>query len=244
MRREIKMSFNKLAGISLILAVVVGLVGSLLTPGGLLTESVDAGDFVAATGVLGDNAALGQYATFIFVISVVLYWFGLSTLQRAFAGGSVMDRVSSFALNIFLVGYAFLVVELSIRHILIHVLEHGIGGSVAEEKAIATTLFAAAGGLHFAFLYVTAIGSAIFGWGLAQRCAAMSIYKLAALGISLVGVLQFIVLVIAEHISGIDLHGVIVFSNIVLLFGSLCILVFGIAIMQGREEFVGDEAAA
>ncbi|MDE2901387.1 MAG: hypothetical protein OXN15_10290 [Chloroflexota bacterium] len=238
------MTFNKLAGISLVLAVVVGLVAALLTPGGLLTETVDASDFIQATEVLGDNAALGQYATFIFVISVVLYWFGLSTLQRAFAGGSVMDRVSRFALNIFLVGYAFLIVELSIRHVLIHVLEHGVGGSAAEEKAIATALFAAAGGLHFAFLYVTAIGSAIFGWGLAQRCAGMSIFKLASLGLSLTGLLSFIVLIIAEHISQIDLHGVIVFSNIVLLFGSLCILVIGVGIMQDREEFVGEEAAA
>lgn len=238
------MTFNKVAGWSLVVAVVVGLVASLLTPGGLLTESVDAADFVAATDVLAENAALGQYATFIFVLSVVLYWFGLSSLQRAFAGGSVMDRVSSFALNMFLVGYAFLVVELSIRHILIHVLEHGIGAAAADERTMATTLFAAAGGVHFAFLYVTAIGSAIFGCGLARRCAAMSIYKLAALGMSLVGVLQFIVLVIAEHISAIDLHGAIVFSNIVLLFGSLCILVFAIGIMQGREEFVGEEAAA
>ena len=33
-------------------------------------------------------------------------------------------------------------------------------------------------------------------------------------------------------------------SNSVLLFGSLCILVIGIGIIKGRQEFVGEEAAA
>ena len=41
----------------------------------------------------------------------------------------------------------------------------------------------------------------------------------------------------------IDVHGVTVFSNIVFFFGSLCILVIGVGAMNGREEFVGEEAA-
>ncbi len=63
-----------------------------------------------------------------------------------------MDRVSRFAPNIFLLGYAFLVIESSVRHILTHVLAHGVGGTAAEERAMATTLFAAAAGIHIAFL--------------------------------------------------------------------------------------------
>ena len=155
-----------------------------------------------------------------------------------------MGGVSRFALNVFLIGYAFLIIELSVRHILTHMLAHGVGGTAAEEKAMATTLFAAAAGIHIAFLYVTSIGSAIFGYGLARRCADMSIFKLAGLGLSLTGLLTFIVLMIAEHVSGIDLHGVAIASNVVLFFGSICILVIGVGIKQGRQEFVGDEAAA
>ena len=41
-----------------------------------------------------------------------------------------------------------------------------------------------------------------------------------------------------------DLHGIAVASNGVLLFGSLCILVIGVGIMRGRQEFVGEESAA
>ena len=47
---------------------------------------------------------------------------------------------------------------------------------------------------------------------------------------------------IAEHVPAIDLRGIALASNAVLLFGSLCILVIGI--IQGRREFVGDKAAA
>ena len=216
----------------------------MATPGGLLIDPVDAASFGEAAGVLGDNASLAQFVTFLFVLSVVLYWFGLHSLHRAFGGSSLMDRVSRFALNVFLVGYALLVVELGFRHVLTHVLAHGVGGTAAEERAMATTLFAAAAGIHIAFLYVTSMGSAIFGYGLARRCAGMSIFKLATLGLALTGVLSFVVLMIAEHVPAIDLHGVAVASNGVLLFGSLCILVIGAGIMQGRREFVGEEAAA
>ena len=238
------MTANSTAGWSLIIAVVIGFIGSLFTPGGLVIDPADAATFSEAAGVLGDNAELAQFVTLLFVLSVVLYWFGLNSLQRAFSSGSVMDRVSGFALRIFLVGYAFLIVELSVRHILIHVLAHGVGGNAAEETAMATTLFAVTAGIHFAFLYVTSIGSTIFGYGLVRRCESMSIFKLASLGLALTGLLSFVVLMIAEHVPAIDLHGVAVFSNVVLFFGSLCILVIGVGIMQGRQEFVGEEASA
>ena len=237
------MTFNKLAGLSLVVAVVLGLVSGLLTPGGFLIDPGDSADFAEAAAIMGDNAQLSQIVTTGFVIAVVLYWFGLSTLQRAFGGGSVMDRVSSFALKVFLFGYAFLIVELSLRHVLTHVLEHGVGSSAAEEQMMATTIFTASVALHFAFLYVTSIGSTIFGCGLARRCEGMSIYKLAAMGLALTGALSFVVLMIAEHVPEIDLNGVAVIGNLVLFFGSFCILVIGIGIMQGRREFVGEEAA-
>ena len=238
------MTANSTAGWSLIVAVVIGFVASLLTPGGLLIDPADSASFAEAAGVLGDNAELAQYVTLLFVISVVLYWFGMHSLHRAFSGGSVMDRVSRFALNFFLVGYAFLIVELSIRHILTHILAHGVGSSSAEEQVMATTLFAAGAGFHIAFLYATSIGSTIFGYALAGRSEGMSIFKLAALGLALTGLLSFVVLMIAEHVPAIDLHGVAVASNIVLFFGSFCILIICVGIKQGRREFVGEEDAA
>ena len=238
------MTTNTAVGWSLIAAVIIGLVAAVFTPGGFLIDPADSASFAEAAGVLGDNGAIAQFVTFLFVISVLLYWFGLQSLNRAFSGSSLMDRVSRFSLNVFLVGYAFLIVELSIRHILIHILEHGVGSSAAEEKAMATTLFAAAAGIHIAFLYVTSIGSTIFGYGLVRRCSGMSVFMLAALGLALTGLISFVVLMIAEHVPDIDLHGVAVVSNIVLFFGSLCILVIGVGIMQGRKEFVGDEAQA
>ena len=238
------MTTNSAAGWSLIIAVVIGFFASLFTPGGLLIDPADSARFGEAAGALGDNSSLAQLVTFLFVISVMLYWFGLHSLNRAFSGGSLMDGVSRFALNVILVGYAFLILELSIRHIIIHVLAHGVGGTDAEEQAIATALFAAAAGIHIAFLYVTSIGSAVFGYALAGRCGDMSIFKLASLGLALTGVLAFIVLMIAEHVPGIDLQGIAIASIVVLFFGSICILVIGVGIKQGRREFVGDEAAA
>ncbi len=234
------MTANSLAGWALIVAVIVGFIASILTPGGLLIDPVDTADFDVAAKVLGDNSEIAQLMTFLLVVSVVLYWYGLNSLHRAFSGGSLMDRVSRFALNIFLLGYAILIVELGIRHILTHILAHGVGGTDAEEQAMATTLFAAAAGIHIAFMYVASVGSAIFGYGLVRRCADMSIFKLAALGMALTGLGTFVVLMIAEHVPAIDLHGIALASNAVLLFGSLCILVIGVGILKGRREFVGE----
>ncbi len=238
------MTANSAAGWALIIAVVVGVIASLLTPGGLIIDSVDSAAFSEAAAALGDNSSLAQVMTLLLVLSVLLFWFGLHSLHRAFSGDAIMERISRFALNLFLLGYAFLIVELSIRHVLTHVLAHGVGGSAAEEQAMATTLFAAAAGIHFAFMYATAIGSTIFGYTLAQRSPDMSIYKLASLGLALTGLGLFVVLMIGEHVPDVDLHGIAVASNIVLYFGSLCILVIAKGILQGRREYVGDEAAS
>ncbi|MYD66308.1 MAG: hypothetical protein F4X26_10085 [Chloroflexi bacterium] len=238
------MTSNSAAGWALIAAVVIGFVASLITPGGLLVEPTDTAAFSEAAGVLGNNSELAQFATFALVVSIVLYWFGLSSLRRAFSGDSVMDTVSRFALNIFLLGYVILIVELSFRHILTHVLAHGVGSSASEEKAMAVTLFAAAAGLHIAFLYVSSIGSTVFAYGLARRSASMDIFQLASWGLALTGLAIFIVLMVAEHMPDVDLHGVAVASNLMLLFASLCIVVIAVGIMRGRREFVGDDAAA
>ena len=238
------MTTNSVAGWALIVAVITGFVSSLFVPGGFLIDPVDSASFAEAAGVLGDNSEVTQFVTFAFVVSIVLYWFGLSSLRRAFSGDSVMDGVSRFALNIFLIGYAFLIVELSLRHILTHVLAHGVGSSPVQEEAMAVALFAVAAGLHFAFLYVSAIGSTIFGYVLARRSAGMDIFQFASWGLALTGVVTFILLMVAEHVPDVDLHGVAVASNLMLLFASLCILVIAVGIKQGRREFVGDDAAA
>ena len=91
------MTANSAAGWSLIIAVVIGFFTSLLTPGGLLIDPADSASFGEAAGVLGDNSSLAQFLTFLFVVSVVLYWFGLHSLHRAFSGGSFMDGVSRCA---------------------------------------------------------------------------------------------------------------------------------------------------
>ena len=238
------MTTNTVAGWALIVAVITGFVSSIFIPGGFLIDPVDSASFAEAAAVLGDNSEVTQFVTFAFVVSIVLYWFGLSSLRRAFSGDSVMDGVSRFALNIFLIGYAFLIVELSLRHILTHVLAHGVGSSPVQEEAMAVALFAVAAGLHFAFLYVSAIGSTIFGYALARRSAGMDIFQLASWGLALTGVVTFILLMVAEHAPDVDLHGVAVASNLMLLFASLCILAIAVGIKQGRREFVGDDAAA
>ena len=72
------MTVNAVTGWSLIGAVLIGLVASLFTPVGLNIDPVDVASSGEAAGVLGDNASLAQFVTFLFVINVVLYWFGLA----------------------------------------------------------------------------------------------------------------------------------------------------------------------
>ena len=52
------MTANVAAGWALIAAVVIGIVASLPTPGGLIIDPADTARFSEAAGVLGDNSSL------------------------------------------------------------------------------------------------------------------------------------------------------------------------------------------
>ena len=67
------MTANLAAGWALIAAVAIGIVASLLTPGGLTIDPADTASFAEAAGVLGDNSSLAQAMTFLLVVSVSLF---------------------------------------------------------------------------------------------------------------------------------------------------------------------------
>ena len=94
------MTANVAAGWALIASVVIGIVASLPTPGGLIIDPADTARFSEAAGVLGDNFSLAQTMTFLLVVSISLYWFLLVRvaqpapgIQRQFTHGPRIPRL-------------------------------------------------------------------------------------------------------------------------------------------------------
>ena len=59
--------------------------------------------------------------------------------------------------------------------------------------------------MHVAFLSVASVAATFLGLGLAARFGAMNVFKLAAYGMVLVGVVGLLNLGVAQHIHDIDL---------------------------------------
>ena len=97
--------------------------------------------------------------------------------------------------------------------------------------------------MHIAFLSVGSVASLFLGIGIASRFAAMNVYRLAAYGMVLVGVVGLLDLAVVQHIHAFDLNLLALISNIALSIGAICYFAFGLGMYLGRSEFAPDDAS-
>ena len=203
---------NKTAGIALVFYLVLSLIVSLLHPGGVLIDPVDQTDFAAAIGAMSDNANLSHETTLLFIIAILLEAYGLLALFSLVGRrGSLADAALRFGLVGIIFSGGLFIIELGARHMVVHIMTHGVGaGTGPEAQAHLQTLSQAvhSGGAaaHIAFLSVASVASLFLGIGIASRFAAMKVYKLAAYGMVLVGVVGLLNLAVVQHIHDFDLN--------------------------------------
>ena len=127
----------------------------------------------------------------------------------------------------------------------VHITQHGVGdpGMQAELEDFAVAVFSGGAAVHVAFLSVSSVAAIFLGLGLASRFGAMNVFKVAAYGLVLVGVIGLLNLIVAEHIHDIDIALIALISNGILTIGALCYLALGLGMYQGRSEFVPDDAS-
>ena len=125
---------NKTAGIALVLGVVLSLIVSLLHPGGVLIDPVDQTDFAAAIGAMSDNANLSHATTLLFIVAILMEAYGLLALFRLVGSrGSLADSALRFGLVGIMFGWALFIIELGARHMVVHIMTHGVGAGTGPE---------------------------------------------------------------------------------------------------------------
>lgn len=213
---------------------------SAFYPGGPVIETVDQGNFPDAIAAMSANAGLAHVTTLIMVVAVLLESYGLLSLFRVSRQrGSLADSILVFGLVTTLFCLAVFLLELGMRHMVVHVTQHGVGpGTEAQLQDLALAVHTGMGGLHFAFLSLYPFGSIFLGIGLAARFRAMNVYKAALYGMVITGLIGVFNLVIVQHMHDLELGLIAVISNSVLSISCIWLFIIGWGIYRGRSELV------
>ena len=230
---------------ALIAGVILTIIASLLFPGGPLIDSVDQGDFPASIAVMSDSGTITHVPTLALIIGTLLEGYALLAFFRLLGRkGSLADSALRFGLVASLFGWGVFIVGMGMRHMVVHVTQHGVGaGASPDLDGLALTIYTAMAGMHFAFLAVYPFAAMLFGLGLAPRFQTMNAFKLASYGMVLVGAVGLINIVLVQHIHDVDVGLFALISNSFLMLGAVFFLILGVGMYQGRSEFTGEDSS-
>lgn len=243
------MSANKSAGLALIVGVILSAFSFALFPGGLFVSPVDHNNFPEAIDALADYAELTHILTMVMMLSLFLEGYGLFALTRI---RSIPGGLAGYALRFGVFGmlfsYGALALGLGARHMVVHVVTHGVTGDPASAAAmnspdLALAIYTAGAGTYVAFLSISSLAGLLLGFGLAAHFATLSIYKLAAYGCALVGVGGLANLLFTQHFHDAGLAFMAVVSSIVLMVRALWLIVLGIGFCKGIPELEAEKPA-
>ena len=238
------------AGIALMAGVVVAFFPSLLTPGGWLISPVDQTNYAETLEVLSRYPSLAHVTAMAAAISMLLYGYGLLGLLGLRAvPGSKLSSLLQYGVITSLFGWGIFLIAMGKRHMTVHLIQRSMGE--AENSELQRVLFDAAlngyadmAGLILAFLSIYPFASMMVGVGLAPRFGSMNVYKIASIGLFVVGAAGFINFVVAQHFPAIALDLLLGVNNSLLSIGALCLFIVGLGMYRQRRELMPDEAAA
>ncbi len=238
------------AGIALMAGVVVAFFPSLLTPGGWLISPVDQTNYAETLEVLSRYPSLAHVTAMAAAISMLLYGYGLlGLLGLRTVPGSKLSSLLQYGVITSLFGWGIFLIAMGKRHMTVHLIQRSMGE--AENSELQRVLFDAAlngyadmAGLILAFLSIYPFASMMVGVGLAPRFGSMNVYKIASIGLFVVGAAGFINFVVAQHFPAIALDLLLGVNNSLLSIGALCLFIVGLGMYRQRQELMPDEAAA
>ena len=236
-------------GISLMAGVVLAFFPSLFTPGGWIVSPVDQTNYAETLEVLSRYSSLAHVTAMTAAISMLLYGYGLLGLLGLRAvPGSKFSSLLQFGVITSLFGWGIFLIAMGKRHMTVHLMQRSTGAGDPEMQDV---LFSAAlngyadmAGLILAFLSIYPFASMMVGLGLAPRFASMNIYKIASIGLFVVGAAGFINFVVAQHFPAIALDLLLGVNNSLLSLGALCLFIVGVGMYRQRRELLPDENAS
>ena len=237
------------AGIALMAGVALSFVPSIFTPGGPLIDPVPPTDYKGTLDVLAVYPSLAHLAAMVAVISMLLYGYGVLGLWGL--PGPAGKRSSTFlhyGILTSLFGWGIFIVAMGMRHMTIHLMQRSVefvGEPETQAVFFSTALsgYADMAGLILAFLSIYPFASIMVGVGLAARFESMNIYKIASIGLAVIGAGGLINFLTAQHFPEYNLTMLVYINNMLLSIGGICFFVVGLGMYRGREELVQPEAA-
>ena len=236
------------AGLALVVGVILAMVGSMIFPGGPIVESVDQTDFQAAIGALAGNPGLGHITTLMVIVGMILHGYGLLALFGLARGSDGLSGHGlRFGIILSLFGWGVFILAMAKRLMVIHLTQRADIAETAELAAFfdtaAITGHTEMAGLTLGFIALYPFGSALTGLGLISRFEGTDLLRLACYGLVVVGVLGFVNFVIALFTPDANVETLLIVNNLVLAFGSACLLILGIGMYQGRSEVTAGAGA-
>ncbi|MCY4583502.1 MAG: hypothetical protein OXE50_12020 [Chloroflexi bacterium] len=231
---------NKAAGSALMTGVLLWFTVSVLSPGAISDELVEQGDFFRQQLLPWvENSGLTHVMTMLTMLSAALQAFGFYYLLRLPRQPGVADFALRFGVLATISGWVVLIIAMGIRHMIVHVLTHGIEPAMPEAARldVGLTLYAAHVGVIFGFFALGAIGSFIVGLALAARFRGLLHIRVAGYGIVATGIGQVINLVFIEHLHDVDFGVLATASTVLLGLGGLWLFIVGYGIFRGHGEF-------
>ncbi|MDE2765168.1 MAG: hypothetical protein OXI25_01885 [Chloroflexota bacterium] len=239
---------HKIAGIALIVGALMTALGSMLYPGAL-NVSVDRMDFGASIDAVTASPAMAHATTLASILGVILlavgafYFFRLAPSQTSLTGLALRFGIASM-----LFSWGIYVAQMSTGHTVVPILTYGVGEGTGVDvqdrlRDLAMSVYAAGAVLHYAFLSVSCVASILLGLGLAARFPTMNLFKAAAYGLVLVGVLLGANLAFVQHVEGLGSSAVLVIAGGALGVGIICWVALGIGLYQANADLVPEEAA-
>ncbi len=235
------------AGLALIVGVVLAMGGSFIFPGGPIVDTVDQTDFVASIGALAGNAGLGHATTLVVIVAMLLHGYGLLGLFGLARGSEGFQGPGlRFGIMLSLFGWGIFALSMAKRLMVIHFTQRADLADTAAVRELfdsaALTSHMEMSGLILGAVAILPFASALTGLGLAPRFDGMDVLKLACYGLVAVGVLGFVNFLIALFVPELNVETLLVTNNLLWSIGSLCLLIVGIGMYQGRSELTPDDA--
>lgn len=239
---------TRTAGLALAIGVVLALGGSLLFPGGPVVDGVDQTDFDAAVGALAANPELGHATTLVVVLGMLLHAYGFLALFALGRGNEGMMGLGlRFGLILSIFAWGIFAISQGKRIMVIHLMQRADASESASSReffeAAALTSHTEMIGLLIGFMVIFPFATMLVGLGLAPRFQGMDLLKVACYGFVVIGALALVNFAWAMFIAQASPESHLVIHNLLSLIGSVCLLIVGIGMYQGRSELTPADGA-
>lgn len=157
-------SVNRLGGISLIVGPVLALVFWLIQPGGAIIDSADPANAQESIMAFVSNSGLAKATGLIIPVGLILFLYGIFTIQGNIRGNGNGDALSRLGAGIILIAVIGWVSTSALGNVIA-----GTDLQSAAEVTAAGSIFAAASGINVMSGLLGALGFLLFSLALSTR---------------------------------------------------------------------------